>query len=460
MTGEEDVMTRTPKPFRAAAGAVLAAAIATAIVCCGGEEAPSSPNKSAAVEKLILKGTSAKPEHALEADFGGKVRLLGYDLEPERVAPGESFTVTWYWRVIEAPGAGHRLFTHMVDDKGKSRVNRDMTGPIRKNFQPEHWTPGTIVKDPQKIAVPKSWPSPHVELRIGIFGRSGRMNVLSGPADKVGRVRAVRIPVGAPAAAPAVAIPKAEEAPAIDGAFEDEEAWAGALALEPFSNTLTGEKAPRQTAVRVMWDDAALYVAMRAEDDYLQSRYEKRDDELWHEDAFEIFLDPLGDGKDYYEFQVSPAGVVFDSHLAAYRKNDNAWNAEVAAAARVEGALNDGKAGDVGWTAEIAIPWRSLDRSGGVPPADARGLRVNFFRVDAVLEGRTQYGAWSPPLRGDFHALDRFREVRLDGVAPAPAAARAPDAGTDVARAAGEAARRLARKAAGKARQLSGEKAP
>lgn len=60
-----------------------------------------------------------------------------------------------------------------------------------------------------------------------------------------------------------------------------------------------------------------------------------------------------------------------------------------------------------------------------MPPADTKGFKVNFFRVDVTAD-KTDYSAWSPPLRGDFHALDRFRELALvQAKAPTPA----PDAG-------------------------------
>jgi len=404
---------------------LLAVAFAAAPFGCG-DSTITTENREIAEKYIVKNPEAAKPAHELIASLDGKVELLGYDLDNESVEPGESFTVTWYWKCIEAPGPGYRLFTHMVDSTGKSRVNRDGTGPLRKSFEPEHWTAGIIVKDVQKIAVPKSWPGEYVDLRIGIFGRNGRVNGASGPTDSEGRIRGVRVAIGAVVAVQPLAIPRAPSAPVIDGSFEDEAAWSAALPLEPFSNTLTGEKVSRQTFVRLMWDDAALYVAMRADDDYLQSKYTQRDEELWHEDAFEMFLDPLGDKKEYYEIQVNPAGVLFDSFLAKYRKNDNAWNGEIAAAAKIDGTLNDNAAGDKGWTAELSIPWKSLDKSAGVPPSDAKGLKVNFFRVDTVAGGKTEYSAFVPPMRGDFHALDRFREVSL---AAPPAPLKAEDAG-------------------------------
>jgi len=420
MKGEVIMRETMSRPARTA-GALIAAALAAALAGCVEKTSYATSDESEKVAKMILGKAPAKIEHRLNAELEGKIALLGYDLEPDQVAPGGTFTVTWYWECREPPGPGYRLFTHLVDSTGESRINRDGAGPIRKHFQPEHWRAGTVVRDTQKISIPKSWGSSVVDVRVGMWGQSGRLKVTKGPADSEDRIKAVRIQVREAVAAPPFAVPRAPAPPKIDGVFEGEAAWSGAARLDAFSDTLTGAEAPRQTSVLLMWDDAALYVAMKAEDDLLQSKYTKNDEELWHEDAFEVFLDPRGDKKDYFEIQVSPAGLVFDSYLPSYRKNDNAWSSAAAAAAKVDGKLNDGEGGDKGWTAELAIPWKSLEKGGGVPPADAEGLKVNFFRVD-VTSGKTGYSAWSPPLRGDFHALDRFREIALvRPKAPVPA---------------------------------------
>jgi hypothetical protein len=420
-------MRETRTSLARTAGALIAAAALAASAGCVEKTSYATPEKSEKVAKLILGKAPKKIEHRLNAELEGKIKLIGYDLEPDEVPPGGSFTVTWYWQCVEATGPGYRLFTHVVDGAGVSRINRDGVGPIRKNYQPEHWKAGVVIRDSQKIEVPETWSSPVMDLRVGVWGPSGRLKVTKGPADPENRIKAVRVPIRKGAAAPPLAVPRAPQPPVIDGAFEGEAAWSGAVRLDAFSNTLSGAVAPRATKVLLMWDDAALYVAMKADDDHLQSKYTKSDEELWHEDAFEMFLDPRGDKKDYFEIQVSPAGIVFDSYLPRYRKNDNAWSSAAAAAAKIEGTLNDGEGGDTGWTAELAIPFKSLEKGGGVPPGDATGFKANFFRVDVLGDGKTDYSAWSPPLRGDFHALDRFREIALTPPpAPAPAATPAP----------------------------------
>jgi hypothetical protein len=74
------------------------------------------------------------------------------------------------------------------------------------------------------------------------------------------------------------------------------------------------------------------------------------------------------------------------------------------------GELNDGPGDDKGWTAELAIPFSAMHTEDGVPPKHEDRWRVNFFRVDKT-EKKNRYSAWSPPLRGDFHALDKFGQM-------------------------------------------------
>jgi hypothetical protein len=412
--------------------AVFAALAAGALLVAGCVEQTTyeTTDESDRVGKLLLDKLPAEIQHRLHADLDGKIILHGYDLDAAEARAGGSLTVTWYWECKEAPGPGWRLFTHVLDDQERSRVNRDKVGPIRKHFQPEHWRKGLVVRDLQRIRIPKTWPGEALELRIGLWKGEQRMKVVKGPVDKGGRVKGPRVSTK-PAEPIEVEIPYATAAPQIDGAI-DEQPWKEAVALGRFEHTITGDEARRGTDVRLLWDTEHLYVAMKAVDDHLQSRYEKHDDELWNEDAFEIFLDPGGDKKHYYEIQVSPAGVVFDSHLRSYRKNRNEWTSAAKAAVEAAGTLNDPADDDGGWSAELAIPFGTLTEGGGVPPKAGDGWRANFFRVD-VTKGKPVYSAWSPPLRGDFHALDRFGSV-VFGAPPAPpgdAGAPEPSAAAD-----------------------------
>ena len=393
--------------------------IAMLLSACSIKATNKTQNKKDKVSKFILNKEPDKLSGKINADFDGKVTLIGYSLKNAEVLPGDNVEITWYWKCNKAPGPGWRLFTHMLDGSGNSKINRDGIGAIRKNFQPEHWSAGMIIEDRQNIKVPKSWKFPVVELRVGLWNNDDRMKIKTGPRDTENRIKGPRISViEKKEARKDAVIPYASKKPLIDGSFESEPAWRDALVLDRFYHTLKGTTAEKKTVVRLMWDEINLYVAMTAEDEYLQSKYTKHDDELWHEDAFEIFIDPKGNKKHYFELQISPKAVMFDSYLPAYRKNHNEWSSETKSAVAVDGTVNDSQGGDTGWSAELAIPFASMKEGGGVSPVAGDTWNMNFFRID-VTQTKPRYSAWSPPLRGDFHALDKFRAVEF---APAPVA--------------------------------------
>jgi len=98
--------------------------------------------------------------------------------------------------------------------------------------------------------------------------------------------------------------------------------------------------------------------------------------------------------------------------------------------------LNKREDQDKGWTAEIAIPLEDVkgmdDKSTlTLPPALGTVWRINMYRMD-VPQGKPQQAAgWSPPLVGDFHALDRFGELVFgdaQGAVPPPPAPPTPAA--------------------------------
>jgi hypothetical protein len=59
-----------------------------------------------------------------------------------------------------------------------------------------------------------------------------------------------------------------------------------------------------------------------------------------------------------------------------------------------------------------------------LPPTPGNVWRINMFRMDVPQGKPQQASGWSPPLIGDFHALDRFGELVFgdaEGAVPPPA---------------------------------------
>ena len=144
-----------------------------------------------------------------------------------------------------------------------------------------------------------------------------------------------------------------------------------------------------------------------------------------------MFIDADGDGKTYVELQVNPKGATFDSYLPTYRQNQNDWDSGMKVGVNVDGTLDKRDDEDKGWTVEMAIPLEAArgkeKEMKNVPPKVGTEWRVNFFRMDQP-NGRPQSGTgWSPPMVGDFHALDKFGVLVFgDDKGHAPNAAAPP----------------------------------
>lgn len=208
--------------------------------------------------------------------------------------------------------------------------------------------------------------------------------------------------------------PKVSIAPKIDGILGDE-AWATAPEVR-LVLAETGQSPVNDTTARMCWDDECLYVAFECRDNDIQATFTKHDDPVFLEDAVEVFLDPDSDLETYFEIDVSPANVVFDalfdpnSGLALGDDRPKEWTCKgLRTAVTVDGAINDHTVVDVGWTAEIAIPFASLGRS---VPQSGESWRANLYRVDRS-NSSMEYQAWSPTLVTpvSFHVPGCFKTV-------------------------------------------------
>ena len=133
----------------------------------------------------------------------------------------------------------------------------------------------------------------------------------------------------------------------------------------------------------------------------------RRDDPLWREDVYEVFLAPWEEPPTlYYEFEVNPLGALFDARVdSPLRRRDGMrvateWDCDgfEARVTRAEGR----------WSASIRIPLDSL--VDGAPPSR---WRANFYRIDRGTVD--EYSAWSPTGSDppDFHVPERFGILRM-----------------------------------------------
>lgn len=165
--------------------------------------------------------------------------------------------------------------------------------------------------------------------------------------------------------------------------------------LAPFVLADGSGPPPRATTVDVSVTDDVLHAEFAcAAGDFVTS-YTRRDDPIYNEEVVEVFI---GTQTVYYEFELSPDGVLFDAEVTVVEDGvrvDVEWDCAGVdwSASRGEGA----------WSGRLSIPLASI---GG--PAEA--WRANFYRIDHGTPGATAYSCWSPTLTepANFHVPERF----------------------------------------------------
>ena len=183
----------------------------------------------------------------------------------------------------------------------------------------------------------------------------------------------------------------------IDGRLDDA-AWQAAQPVTQFTqlDPNEGQPASERTEARILFDESAIYVAMRMFDsdrDGIQPQLARRDESV-EGDLVEVTFDSYHDHLSAYIFRLSAAGARRDASISPNGNQDNSWDAVWEGNASVD---------SLGWSAEFRIPLSQLrydpnasDQMWGLQLARkiARKAEVSFFSFTPKKErgGVHRYG--------------------------------------------------------------------
>jgi Carbohydrate family 9 binding domain-like len=226
----------------------------------------------------------------------------------------------------------------------------------------------------------------------------------------------------------------------MDGKLDDP-AWKDAPWTDDFVD-IVGDARPRprfRTRAKMLWDDTYFYVAAELLEPHVWGTLTKHDSVIFHDNDFEVFIDPDGDNHEYYELEINALNTEWDLLLEKpYRDGGpavDAWEVPgLKTATHVNGKLNDPDGEDESWTVELAIPWEALKPRANrpTPPKDGDQWRVNFSRVEweHTVEGQAykkvpnrpeDNWVWSPQGAVDMHRPERWGFVQFSTQAPGQA---------------------------------------
>ena len=190
----------------------------------------------------------------------------------------------------------------------------------------------------------------------------------------------------------------------IDGRIE-ESTWEAAPAGAGFvqSEPLEGERASRDTHVKVLLDEDAMYVSARLLDhpDSMRLQLVRRDEEGSAMDWFGVSVDPNHDRRTGYSFQVSSSNVQRDVYIYDDATEDLAWNAVWESA-----VAND----SLGWSVAMRIPLSQIRYDSG----DAlQTWGINFHRRLVASAELSHFALQSRRIKGISSQYGTLEDVEV-----------------------------------------------
>jgi 4-amino-4-deoxy-L-arabinose transferase-like glycosyltransferase len=109
----------------------------------------------------------------LEADFGGRIALLGYELGQEAVQPGDSLYLMLFWQALADLEENYSLTVALLDEKGKV-MGEARFSPLVWAHPTSRWLADEVWRGQYDFTVPIEAQPGQAQLQMGLVDEAGR----------------------------------------------------------------------------------------------------------------------------------------------------------------------------------------------------------------------------------------------------------------------------------------------
>jgi hypothetical protein len=119
-------------------------------------------------------------QHRTSANLGDQVELLGFSLDSERLAPGQTLQLTLFWRALTDITEDYTVFVQLLDQSNKPWAATDVR-PWGGAWPTAHWRAGEVVRDTYNLTLAPDAPDAEYRLVAGLYRTADRRRLpLSG----------------------------------------------------------------------------------------------------------------------------------------------------------------------------------------------------------------------------------------------------------------------------------------
>jgi hypothetical protein len=127
-------------------------------------------------------------EHPLDFRFGEEIRLRGYTLHGQDVAPGGGVQLTLYWEAAAPAATAYSVFTQIIDPADAYKAGQRDGEPGCNLFPTDTWQPGDIIADRYYLPIAEDARPGTYALLVGMYERESgeRLDIFNAAGDLVG----------------------------------------------------------------------------------------------------------------------------------------------------------------------------------------------------------------------------------------------------------------------------------
>ena len=116
----------------------------------------------------------ARPQHVIQADFAGLIRLIGFDLpSTDLQQPDDTLSVQLTWQALASTDQRYTAFVHLLGPHNPTLKSplwaQDDHEPGHATYSTDRWFPGEIILDTFQLQIPADAPAGSYTLSTGFY---------------------------------------------------------------------------------------------------------------------------------------------------------------------------------------------------------------------------------------------------------------------------------------------------
>jgi hypothetical protein len=118
----------------------------------------------------LLPSAQGDLPHSVSINFGDEIELVGFDFDRRVMRPGDSLTLTLWWKALARPSQDYAVFTHLVLPPDAVWAQKDAQ-PQNGTAPTSSWEPGQRMEDAYVLTLPDNAPPGVYFVEIGVYDR-------------------------------------------------------------------------------------------------------------------------------------------------------------------------------------------------------------------------------------------------------------------------------------------------